>query len=261
MEQINFYTTMKQTIILWMGAFVIVFLAGYLNSVISGDYPVTGTIGIDAQKVSYRFDKKYYTGDSYKVLVRSDIKDLDAEVQWKRRYDKQWNKIEMKQSGDFLSANLPKFNINDVVEYRVMVQRDNRTYLLPANKPVVMEFSGKAPKTITVVYYLTLFAGLLFSTRTGLEYFKERDKIKRFAFLTLAFFFLYNFIAPVNTTFAIDAANKSVPPITKLFDIQSIVFLLLWIAGMWGAFKAKKPKLFVLIISILTILVFLLVRV
>ena len=47
----------KNNIILWIASLVITFLGIYLSNLVDKDYPVTGTFGIEGQKVSYRFEK------------------------------------------------------------------------------------------------------------------------------------------------------------------------------------------------------------
>lgn len=248
---------MKQTFILWLSACVITFLAGYINSTLSSDYPVTGTIGIEGRKVSYNLAKKFNTKENYNVLLRSDVDSLNAKVIWKKKQSTQWNEIAMKDSAEFLSAKLPLFIINDIVQYRIIATRNDKNYLMPGNKPVEMIFEGKVPSTFMILYYLTLLGGLLLSTRAGLEYFKQNNHTKRFSILTLIAFFLYTVaVTPVKRTFELDVVNYRVPFITELFDLQSVLFLLLWIAGMTLAFKTKNYKLNVLIISCVTILVY-----
>jgi hypothetical protein len=248
---------MKQNIILWLGTFVILFLAGYLNNVTSKDYPVTGTIGINGQKVSYNFAKAYYTNQPYKVSIRSDAKPVEGILSWRLKGEKNWNKIKMTQAGDIIFGSLPAFRINSVVEYRIILLKNDQSYMLPPNQPVTIHFSGKAPAVIMVLFNLTLFGGLMLSIRSGLEYFKEGGHIRRYSLFTLMCFFLYFVVVPVKKTFDLDfLTTKAVPSINQLFDMQAVLLFLLWIAGMTLAFKSSKPKQNVLIIACLTVIIF-----
>lgn len=248
---------MKQNIILWVATFVILFLAGYLNNVTSKDYPVTGTIGINGQKVSYNFAKVYFANESYKINIRSDAKPVESILFWREKGRKNWNKIRMTQKGDLISASLPAFTVKSVIEYKVILMKDNKSYILPENKPLTIHFNGKVPTTIAVLYYLTLFGGIMLSIRSGLEYFKEGGHVKRYSLFTLMCFFLYFAVVPVKKTFDLDFLNtKAVPSIIKLFDIQSILMFLMAIAGMVLAFKSAKPKQNVLIVSCFIVVIF-----
>jgi len=248
---------MKQNIILWLGTFIIVFLAGYLNNVTSSNYPVSGTIGIEGQKVSYNFDKKYYTNTPYPVIIRSDIKTDDAYIKWKYSDRNNWNLIKMTQKGDMIYGTLPPFNVDSHLEYKAAVIKDKKTYELPSNHVIPLHFAGRVPSTIIVLYYLTLFGGILLAVRTGLEYFKENGHLRRYSLFTIICFFLYMSVVPVKNTFELDfLTTKTVPFITSLFDIKSILLFFLSIAGMAFAFKSSQPKPKVLIISCLTLIIF-----
>ncbi len=47
----------KEPIILWVASIVITFLIGYFPTLTNKDYPISGTFGIEGEKVSYRFEK------------------------------------------------------------------------------------------------------------------------------------------------------------------------------------------------------------
>ena len=69
---------MKQSIILWISAILITFLFGYFNSVTNNDFPISGTIGIDGQKVTYKFEKVYgidaNKNNNYEIFIRTGNK-------------------------------------------------------------------------------------------------------------------------------------------------------------------------------------------
>jgi hypothetical protein len=248
---------MKQNIILWLGTLIIVFLAGYLNNVTDSDYPVSGTIGVSGEKVSYNFVKKYYTNTPCPVVIRSDIKADDGYLLWRYNGGNEWKRIKMTQKGDIISAKLPVFNVNSHIAYKAVIIKNNKSYDLPPGNTVPLHFTGKIPSTILVLYYLTLFGGIILSVRTGLEYFKEGGHVRRYSLFTLMCFFLYISVVPVKYTFEIDyITTKAVPFITSLFDIKSLLLFLLSTAGMAVAFKSSSPKLKTLIISCITLLVF-----
>lgn len=253
---------MKQNFILWLAAIIITFLAGYINSATSEDYPVSGTIGIRGQKVSYVFHKRYSSKEPYTVIVRSDAEDISGIVEWRKPGSDSWNKIEMRNEGHNLHAELPLFQPLTKIEYRIKISDGEKTYTLPSETPVPIKFYGFVPTTISVLYFITLFGGLLLSTRTGLEFFREKSRTGLLSIVTLIFFFLYTLaVHPIKTTFEQNILNRRVPFITELFDIQSILFLLLWIGGMIIAFKSAKAKLLLMIISVLTLLVYLFIHI
>ncbi len=117
------------------------------------------------------------------------------------------------------------------------------------------------PSKVSILSSLVLFTALLLSFRVGLEYFNENQKIKKLTLPAVTFFFFYSIaITPLRKTYELNALNKLVPSITELFDLQSIILFVLWITAMIVIFNSRNPKLPALIFSIMTAVVFLVVR-
>ncbi len=118
------------------------------------------------------------------------------------------------------------------------------------------------PSRVNTLSSLVLFTALFLSFRIGLEYFNENQKIKKLTLPAVTFFFFYSIaITPLRKTYELNALNKEVPPITELFDLQSIILFVIWIIAMIVIFNSRNPKLPALVFSIITALVFLLVRI
>jgi|GEM_PF-5545137 len=118
------------------------------------------------------------------------------------------------------------------------------------------------PSNVSILNSLVLFTALFLSFRIGLEYFNENQKIKKLTLPAVTFFFFYSVaVTPLRRTYELNAINKKVPPITELFDLQSIILFVLWITAMIVIFNSSNPKRPALVFSIITALVFLLVRI
>jgi len=252
---------MKRPLILWSAALLLTFLTGYIQSGTSEFYPVTGTIGIDEKKVSYRFEKLYNGKDNYKFIIRTDNPGIKCFVKWKNEMVKNWNSIEMKKKDEAFIAEIPRQEAGKKIFYFAEISKGEKKFVVP-DKPVLLLFQGYVPSMISSLSFFTLFAGLLLSFRTGLEFFNENQKIKKLTLFTTSFFFLYTIaVTPLKKSFELNAINNKVVPVTSLFDLQSILLFLLWIAAMIIIFKAKDPKKPIVIFSILTVSVFLFVRI
>ena len=251
---------MKRLLILWGGALLLTFLTGYIQSGTSEYYPVTGTIGIDAKKVTYKFDKIYNGKGNYKFIIRTDVPSVEGIVKWKKQNTNEWNTIELNRDENVLYAEIPVQEAGDIILYYTKLYKDNRTFNLPG-VPVTLLFLGYVPPTISFLSFLTLFGGLLLSFRVGLEYFNDNQKIKKLSLFAVSFFFLYSIaVTPLRKSYELNAINNRVVPITDLFDLQSIVLFVLWIVAMVTVFKMSNPKKSALVFSVLTALVFLLIR-
>jgi hypothetical protein len=251
---------MKHTFILWSSALLLTFLAGYIQSGTSKYYPVTGTIGIEEKKVSYRFEKIFNDKDNYRFIIRSDNPDIDAVVKWKLENAEEWNTIEMNKTNAVFTVEIPGQNAGEEILYFAEITNGKQKFTVP-DKPVKLLFQGYVPSMISFLSNFALFGGLLLSFRTGLEFFNENQKIKKLALFTTAFFFVYTIaVTPLRKSYELDAINNKVVSISSLFDFQSILLFILWIAAMVICFNVNNPKKTALIFSILTALVFLFIR-
>jgi hypothetical protein len=252
---------MKHSLILWILALLLTFLSGYIQSGTSEYYPVTGTIGIDEKKVSYRFEKIYNDKDDYTFIIRTDNTDIQAVVKWKKENEKDWKTIEMKKIEEALAADIPKQKAGEKILYFAEIKKGEQKFIVP-NKPVTLLFMGYVPSMISFLSNFALFGGLLLSFKTGLEFFNEKQKIKKLTLFTTAFFFVYTIaVTPLRKSYELNAINNKVVPITSLFDLQSILLFIIWIAAMIVVFKVKNPKMPAMVFAIITALVFLLLRV
>jgi hypothetical protein len=249
---------MKQSLLLWISAAIITFLAGYIQNRTSPTYPVSGTIGIDGEKVSFHFQKSFSNNVDYLIIIRSDVENLKGVIKW-RVLDKNqtWQIDTVNISEGNLLAKFPKQPALSEIEYLVILNHKNKEYFLPKNGVEKIKFLGPVPLTIDIHYYLTLFIGLLLAIRAGLEFFNEKPRIRLYSLFTLISFFSCAMIfAPVKKAYEMGAIGKTIPPIGELFDGWLITLVLIWILNLILVSYTKIPKTWVITFSILTLVIF-----
>jgi hypothetical protein len=249
---------MKQSLILWISAAVITFLAGYIQNRTSPTYPTNGTIGIDGQKVSYHLKKVYSNKNDYLLMLRSEVENLKGIIKWKRRGENQvWLIDTLKYSEGSLVGIIPKQSALTEIEYLVKLNYENTEYFLPENKIEKIKFLGPVPLTIDIHYYLTLFIGLLLAIRVGLEIFNEKPRLRLYSIFTLISIFSCAMIfAPVKKAYEMEVIEKTVPLIGELFDGWLITLVLIWILNLILVSYTKNPKTWVITFSVLTLVIF-----
>jgi hypothetical protein len=266
---------MKKNLILWLGTFIITFLAGYLSNVTGPYYPVSGTIGINSKMVTFKFDKIYRGNDSCNVSIRSDVKNIKAFLLWKdfpantlsglafgNKIVPVWQRYPMSDSGDLIKGHLPKHNPESRTAYRVELNYNGRQYLLPEDKPVTIKFLGYVNSGVMNIFYFVLFGGLILAVRTGLEAFNDNRRIGMYTIFALIFFFLYAVcLVPLKRTYELNAINHFVPQINSLITYQSVSLLLLWIIGLSLIFNIKGNKIIPLVLSSLTLIIYVLIHI
>lgn len=251
---------MKQSLILWTSAIVITFLIGFIQNRTSSEYPISGTIGIDGQKVSYLFNTIHRDKNDYKILLRTEIEGLDAVVKWKIADKKtNWQIDTMQCINSNLSAVIPKQAALTQIVYNIVLNQRGREYILPKNGDIKVKFLGAVPASIIIHYYLTLFLGILLAVRAGLEFFNNKPRLRLFSIFTLISFFSCAMIfAPVKKAYEMGIIGKTVPPIGQIFEAWLIILVVLWITNLILISYTKYSKVWIISAAVLTIFIFLL---
>jgi hypothetical protein len=254
---------MKQSLILWIGAFVISFLFAFGNRMISPEYPVTGSFGINMKPVTYKFEKVYRGNDGYQIVIGTDTDSLNGSILWQGKESSSgWNSVPMKFSGNTLTGRIPHQSPSTLVNYKVKVWKGNKIFYIPARGKITLKYLSNVPSSIMGFYYLTLYLALIFSVRTGLDYFNDNQKIKKMSLFTIMIW-IANVIVfnPVKHSYELSTRiGGTILPITDLFDIRHLIFLVIWIAGIILIFNLKNYKIWAAITAGATLTAFLFVR-
>ncbi len=249
---------MKQSIILWTAAVVITFVAGFLQSRLSREYPVSGSFGIEGKETGYKLDRVYYGKDDYIFFLRTESDSLDGSVYWKAEGSSSWNSSELTEKGGIISGSIPSRVPGSNVSYYIKIDRKGKEYIIPAKgEPITMTFYGKVPGSINFYYWATLLGALLLAIRTGLEYFRFPGNLKKIEIFTLIAFisnvFVFN---PVRMTYKLGSVGKSVVSIPEMFPLPSILLLATWIIATALIFNTKNFRIWSPAAALATILIF-----
>ena len=57
--------------------------------------------------------------------------------------------------------------------YRITLEKDSEKVFLNNSHPVVIRFQGDVPIFVIIPHVILIFMAMLFSTRTGLEFFNK----------------------------------------------------------------------------------------
>jgi len=251
----------KEVILLWLASFVIVFLAVYISILIDEDYPTTSTFGIEGKKVSYRFEKVHYGKDDYKIIIRTDIDDLNGKLFWKSKADTIWQSTELNKDDLIMYGNIPALKPEQKLIYYVELYHIDKKYVLPNNQKVSLTFFGKIPSAVNVLESLLLYLELVLVIRTGLEFFNDGKKSKKFGVLALVLFLtLIALVNPLYLTYKYGFINSSIPPINRLFLWSDLAVFVLWIATLITIFRSDKFKFLPLVSAILILIIVVLFR-
>lgn len=251
----------KQAVILWIAAGIITFLAGYTQSTMSPLYPINGTIKLsNGEKASFSFDKIFHGKGDYPVEIVSNEKNLTGILEWRIKTDSTiWQSIHLKHNGEILSASMPHQNPLTKIEFRVKLNDINRIVLVPETENAKLQFLGFVPPEIMQFYYITLFAGIILSLRTGLEIFRDKPRIKMYTIFTLISFFSFTFVFSTvkkGCELGIIGGTK-IASLQEIFPSAPVLLFTLWVITLILVFNTKKIKKWALASSIVTMIIFL----
>lgn len=250
----------KQKLILWLSAVLLAVLLSYFKSVTSADYPVSGTIAINGEKVTYAFDKKFNGKSDFKISLRTDSNKLTGFVVWYKNNSPIKDTVQLKKEDGFLSCSIPQQKPGTEILYKVFLQSNNSITQIPPGQMLQTKFWGFVPASISSTLIVTFFLGLLLSIRIGLTFFETRPKAKTFAIFTLISFSLYGlFLVPVKRLFELGAVNQAPPQMFEMFSLPHLAFAFLWLVVSIGMFNSKN-KIWNVAGAVATVIAYLFIR-
>lgn len=252
---------MKQSVILWIAAGIITLLVGYAQRISSPIYPINGTIKLEnGYEASFSFDKVFHGKEDYPVLVASDKKNLSGVLEWRVKSDSvKWQTIQLNNNDGALTAAIPHQKTLSIVEYRVILNDGNKKVLVPQTVNATLQFLGFVPPEISQFYYITLFAGIILALRTGLEIFRDKPKIKMYTIFTLISFFSFTLVfstVKIGCELGVIGGTR-IAPLQDLFPGAPVLLFAVWIAALILVFNSRKFKMWAIVSSIATVVIFL----
>ncbi len=243
---------------LWVVAvFVTVGLAVF-QRVTGPTYPVSGQAVFGGREIPFRLERTHAGATDAPVAILLTDTTIHASVEW-TRYESgdPWARVQMVRSGDSLVAFLPHQPVAGRLQYRVILSTGSVDGFIPSTDGVVLRFRDEVPPLILWLHIVSMFFGLLFSARAGLEVLAAKPSIRSFALAAICFLAVGGVIlGPLVQKYAFDAYWTGWPIGSDLTDNKTAVALLGWIAAAIALRRSKHPHRWVLTASIITFLVF-----
>lgn len=249
---------MKQNVILWVCTGIILFVASYYKTVTSQYYPVSGSFGIEREIITFKFDKIFRGDGAFPVIIRTDKKGISGYLSWRKENETTWNRSDLLQGNGALKSSIPGQFPFTILYYKAVLFYKENSFTIPRNRPVKLEFRNKISPSADSLFYFFLFGGIFLSIRTGLEIFRNNDKVKALSIFTLIFFVLLAFaFSPLRNSYDAGFLKGTLPKPGEIFLMRDIMYFLIWLAGNIGLFIFKKWKYSILLSSILVLILFL----
>lgn len=246
---------MKQQLILWISSIILTFIIGYTKNVTDTNYPVTGTFGIDGQKVSYKLDKVHHGKEPYKLIILTELDELKGRCVWE--YNSENMIVPLSKGENNYYAEIPSQKPLSTIDYKVIITHNRKIYKIPSESIVKMTFYGKIPPSISLFHFILLYGGILLAIRATLEIFNDKKLLKKYSVITTSIFILLAaIIDPLRNSYKLGAINNYIPSITEIIEPLLVVLVLIWIAGSVTIFNKRFVVITAVVLFLSTIIIY-----
>lgn len=250
---------MKRSILLWIIAIVLTVLTAAYQRMTGPTYPLSGEANLNGKMIKYSLDRSHGGEKDHQIKIKTIDKEVIGILEWKRyKTNDEWNTVEMKFDNGFLTGNLPHQPPAGKLMYRVTLQKNSEKVILNNHHPVVIRFKGDVPIFVIIPHVILIFMAMLFSTRTGLEFFNKQPNYKKLAYWTFGLLMLGGMIfGPIMQKYAFGAFWTGVPFGIDLTDNKTLIAVIGWIVALVAIKKSSNPKRWVIFASVLMFIVYL----
>jgi hypothetical protein len=250
----------SKNIIFWILAIIITLASAYYQRITGPTYPKSGSISLNDIDIKYNLDRSYPGEGDCLIKLNVPSADIKGTLIWKRHNTKDADKmVEMRYENGILTAELPHQPPAGKLDYQIRLLKENVEKYIPSKDSyVVIRFRGDVPWYVLIPHIIVIFLAMLFSTRTGIEFFNKEPNYKRLLWWTLGAFFIGGFIlGPLVQKFAFGEYWTGVPFGWDLTDNKTLIAFVGWLIALIGHRKSQKPDYWILGAALLTLIVFL----
>ncbi|MBK7630455.1 MAG: hypothetical protein IPJ23_07120 [Ignavibacteriales bacterium] len=250
---------MKKSILLWIIAFILTVLTAAYQRMTGPTYPLSGEANLNGKTIKYSLDRSHGGAKDHQIKIKTDDENIRGVMDWKRyKTNDDWSSVEMIFKNGFLSSNLPHQPPAGKLMYRITLEKDSNKVLLNNHQPVVIRFKGDVPIFVIIPHVILIFMAMLFSTRTGLEFFNKEPKYKKLVYWTFGLLILGGMIfGPIMQKYAFGEFWTGVPFGIDLTDNKTLIAVIGWIIALVAMKKSVNPKRWIIFASILMFIVYL----
>ncbi len=241
----------------WLLAVIITIGSAAFQRMTGPTYPLRGSVQFESEDISYKFDRSHEGSDNHKVTINIKDQSITGSLVYKRfKSNDSLTYVEMKRSGEILSAEFPGQPAAGKVQYQVLLNKNDNVIMVPDN-PAVLRFKGYVPGIYLFPHILIMFLAMLFSIRAGIEALRKEPKLKNMTLWTVIFLLVGGMIfGPIVQYYAFGAFWTGVPFGMDLTDNKTLLAVIAWIAAFIAIKKGKSIKTWTLIASIVLFLVY-----
>jgi len=244
---------------LWALAAVITVGSAVYQRMTGPTFPIRGKAAIGGETVSFRLPRSEESVRDCEVRVRVPNEAVSGRVDYRPLGSAEPPlRVPMTRVGEFLTCRLPAQPPAGKLEYGVTLSAGGRETSLTGKEPVVIRFKGAVPAAVLIPHILIMFAGMLLSTRAGLEAAGRGARARTFAAWAFGLLFAGGLIlGPVVQKLAFGAFWTGFPLGRDLTDTKTLATIALWIVALIAGRKDRPARGWFLAASLVTLAVYL----
>lgn len=250
---------MKRGLFLWALAFLITISTAIYQRLTGPTYPISGQIKIIDQDIQYKLARSHGGLEDHEIKIKVADSLITGNIYFKRfKTDDQWKKVPFDYKNSELTAYLPHQPPAGKLEYFVELVYNSEVRRFPQDNSVVIRFKGDVPLAILIPHIIAMFASMLLSNRTGLEFFNNGKNLKKLTLWTIGTLLIGGFIfGPLTQEYAFGELWTGFPYGHDLTDNKTLIALIGWLVALFMYGKSKLPQKWALFASLLLLLVYL----
>lgn len=250
---------MKKNQLLWLIAFLITLFSAYFQRITGPTYPISGEVTLAKKIIEYKLERSHSSNKNLKIQIEVADENVIGNVYWKRyKTNDEWTVVNMIRENDKLIAEIPPQPPAGKIEYRVELFQNGSSVLIPEDEAVVLRFKDDVPALFLIPHIIFIFLAMLFSARSGLEYFNSVKNYNRLVNWTLVLLILGGFIfGPIVQYYAFGDWWSGFPFGYDLTDNKTLIALIFWLIAFYKMKKSQNYEKWILIAAIVMLVIFL----
>lgn len=250
---------MKKSSVLWLIAFLLTIGSAILQRITGPTYPVSGELKLNGKTIQYKLERSHSSNSPLLIQINVQNPEITGNVYWKRyKVKEDYAVLKMVNENGILKAEIPPQPPAGKIEYRVELFDKNSSALIPEDEFVILRFKDDVPVLILIPHILFIFLAMLYSTRTGLEFFNSDRNYKKYINLTILFLILGGFIfGPLVQYYAFGVFWSGIPFGIDLTDNKTLIALIFWLVAYFKFKKSETNHKWILIAAVVMFIIFL----
>jgi hypothetical protein len=250
------------TILLWVVAFVVTVASAAYQRRTGPTYPVSMELALDGAKLTATLPRTHPGEGDAEVRIAGAESGLAGTLVWRRyRSHDPWLEVPLEREGDELVGRLPHQPPAGKIQYWLRFRRGEAEARFPEKgeeAPVIIRFRGDVPAPVIILHVFFMFAGMLVSTRAGLQALRPGAPTRKLAIAAAGLLFMGGMIfGPIMQKYAFGAYWTGWPVSHDLTDNKTLIAMIAWVIALIAGRKGRDARYWVLAASVVTFAIFL----